>query len=285
MRNCKKEENKYKLTVDWCNGVSGYPEEGVYWYKEGEEVEFGYGLLKDYINLRVKLDGRLVDPQGAVTMNKDHYIYVCADKEGCPSAEITSFTASKTTVEPGKEVTLTWTTKNGKKATLNGEEVSLNGSKTVTVNQTTEFTLKVSNDCPSEDSQSLTVSVESCKLCDSVFFHIDGSSTLVRNNFPEGQDISFDFQIYNHSETCSFDVPVKWQIKYQESSDIITSGERSIGVVPARTVWDMRFEYDWETKTVTITKLGSSPFSATGDFDILCRKVQVKLAIGNCGGL
>ena len=278
---CKKQD--FKLIVEWCKGVGGTPEQGIYWYKEGTKVEYSYFLLESYIYLKVKIDGKSSPDSGTILMDKDHYVSVCADKE-CKPIKITGFTASKTEISVGEEVTLNWTTEGNGSVTLNREAVPLNGSKAVKPSQTTTYALKAFNDC-SSDTRQITITVKPCNLCDSVFFHSDGSSTLVRNNFPEGQDISFEFQIYNHSETCSFDVPIRWQIKYQEGSDIITTGERSIGVIPPRTVWEMKFQYDWETKQVTITKLGSGPFTAAGDFDVQCRKVQVKLAIGNCGGL
>lgn len=161
----------FKLVVEWCKGVGGTPEQGVYQFKKGEKVNYAYGLLKDYANLQVRLDEKPVDAQGTIIMDKDHYIKVCADKE-CLSVKITSFTASKTVIYEGESIVLTWTTENAEQVTLNGNPVPLNGSMTVKPIKVTTlgdtkitciyyitYTLKAWNKC-SSDSRQIIITVK-----------------------------------------------------------------------------------------------------------------------------
>jgi len=161
---------KFKLVVEWCNGVGGTLEEGTYWYSKGTEVSYQYFLVGRYINLRVTIDGVSSPTEGKIKMDKDHYIKVCADKE-CLPVKITSFTASKTVICEGESIVLTWTTENAEHVTLNDQPVSLNGSMTVKPIKSTAlgnakitciyyvtYTLKAWNEC-SSDFREITITV------------------------------------------------------------------------------------------------------------------------------
>jgi len=282
VNDCRKK--LFTLKVYLCEGVKGNLPKGELTFEEGTVVDYGYETEPNYENLSVRLDGTSILNAGRITMDTNHTLVVCADKKNCLPAKILSYSASKTEITAGEEVTLSWITQNAPDVFLNGQKVAANDSQKVKPTQTTVYTLKASNSCPSSDILPITITVKSCNLCDSVFFHADGSSTLVRNNLSDGQDISFDFQVYNQSQTCSFDVPIRWKIEYQQSSKLIISGQTSIGVIPPKTVWNMKFFYNYKTKQVTITKKSTGPITA-GNLDINCEKVQVKLGIGNCGGV
>jgi len=162
---------KFKLVVEWCDGVGGTPEEGTYWYSKDTQVNYQYFLVGRYINLRVTIDGVSSPTEGKITMDKDHYIKVCADKE-CLPVKITSFTASKTVICEGESIVLTWTTENAEHVTLDGKPVSLNGSMTVKPIEATAlgdtkitciyyvtYTLKAWNKC-SSDSRQIIITVK-----------------------------------------------------------------------------------------------------------------------------
>jgi len=158
------------LTVILCEGVAGKPEAGVYKYKEGDIVKYGHGLQQGYINIRSTLDGTPVDTTGTIIMDKDHTLRVCADKE-CQPVKIISFIASKTVINKGESITLSWSTENATRVTLDDKDVVLNGSKVVkpgvTVNALdlaincptyVTYTLKAYG-CSSPVTRSITITV------------------------------------------------------------------------------------------------------------------------------
>jgi len=134
------------LTVILCEGVAGKPEAGIYKYKEGDKVNYGHGLQQGYINIRTTLDGTPVDTTGTIIMDKDHTLRVCADKE-CQPVKIISFIASKTVINKGESITLSWSTENATRVTLDDKDVALNGSKVVKPGVTVNA-LDVAINCP-----------------------------------------------------------------------------------------------------------------------------------------
>ncbi|MFH1657516.1 MAG: hypothetical protein ABH919_03540 [bacterium] len=154
---------------------------------------------------------------------------------------------------------------------------------------THEFRVVYKNDCSTAEASKTVNVTKSCVMCNEqngVTFHADGSFALDKNNFPEGQNIEFDFQLYNKSD-CAFTVPLKYNARYQDGGqEVFAAGSTDIGSIPAHTVWNMKFFFKWSTKTVTISFVSSGPLSSFEQIG-QCpnRKVKVKLSIGNCGPL
>lgn len=63
---------QYTLTVNRGTGVTGSPDTGPYYYKDGDSAYYNYSLQTGYKNLVVKLDGIDVSASGQITMNTNH---------------------------------------------------------------------------------------------------------------------------------------------------------------------------------------------------------------------
>jgi len=71
----------YKLSVTISEGADGTPASGSYYYDIGQQIAYSYSLKTGYTNLRVTLDGASVGSSGAITISKNHVLYVFVDKE------------------------------------------------------------------------------------------------------------------------------------------------------------------------------------------------------------
>jgi len=68
----------YILTVTKGTGVIGIPVSGTYSYKDGETVNYSYGLQSGYENLIVTIDGYQVASSGIITMSANHILIATA---------------------------------------------------------------------------------------------------------------------------------------------------------------------------------------------------------------
>jgi hypothetical protein len=142
------------------------------------------------------------------------------------------------------------------KVTLDGSNVPANGN--VTMNQ--DHTIRV-----------CATPTPPCNLCDSIFFHIDGSSTLVRNNrVPDNNNvIQFDFELYNHSSDCEFGtIPIKYRVTCQQGQTVVGEGVMYVSAPGPMS-----------SNAHTFTYKVSDGTNCSGD------RFKVKLAIADCGGL
>jgi len=81
---CKTAEEtkgEFTLTVSVSSGVAGTPETGTYNYNAGATIAYSYNIQANYSNLRVKLDGELIENSGTITISKDHALSALADTE------------------------------------------------------------------------------------------------------------------------------------------------------------------------------------------------------------
>lgn len=76
--------DRYQLTVDLGDGVTGFPVERTKRYDSGETVNYQYQPKVGYDNLVILLDGQTVENPGTITMNQDHVLTA--------RAEITQYT-------------------------------------------------------------------------------------------------------------------------------------------------------------------------------------------------
>jgi hypothetical protein len=72
---------EFRLNVAVSNGATGTPEEGIYYYDAGEQIDYNYSLLDGYTNLRVSFDGENIGSTGTITISQDHTLYVYTDTE------------------------------------------------------------------------------------------------------------------------------------------------------------------------------------------------------------
>jgi len=148
----------------------------------------------------------------------------------CNAPEITSLVATPSSVVSGGKTTVSWATTGATAVTLDGIAVALSGSKEFTVTANKTFTLVAKNSC-SEVTKTVSVTVYSCTLCDSIFFHADGSQTKIWNTLPCSGDLSLPFTIFNKSTTCPFPVQLYWEVLYNTGTPY--TGTIDLGVIPA----------------------------------------------------
>lgn len=68
----------YTLTVTKGTGVIGLPETGTYSYKDGDTLNYNYGVQEGYANLLVTLDGSPAPGSGFITMANNHTLTASA---------------------------------------------------------------------------------------------------------------------------------------------------------------------------------------------------------------
>lgn len=69
---CKKAGEIYTLTVVKGDGISGFPEAGVYTYELNSMVFYNYDLFGAYINLKLLLDDQDAPLNGSLIMDRNH---------------------------------------------------------------------------------------------------------------------------------------------------------------------------------------------------------------------
>ncbi|MDD5331336.1 MAG: PKD domain-containing protein [Candidatus Nanoarchaeia archaeon] len=206
-----------------------------------------------------------------------------------------NFTVNPQMVEPGEKVTVIWTTPtNADKVTIykDGTIVStaLSGVMEFIIDniEGATFDMIAENSCSSEHVRT-TVSTQTgeiCKLCESVFFHSDGSSVLVKNNRPGHCDDYFDWSLWNLSDSCAFqDITIKWKVEGEGGgTPLIASGQFNAGDLNPSQHRDYRWSYDHNHNKVRIYAGWTmiAEFSLTVPSGI--SKVKVTFAVDSCGG-
>ena len=230
--------DKYKLTVEFCQGVDGTPGPGIYWYDKGAIVTFSYSEENGWKYLAVTIDGISSPASGKIVMNANHHVKVCA--QNCPPFEIVYLNADPTMVKYNGSSKISWQTRNWDGVTplyLNGANVSSltnssgYGEKTFTnIIAKTDYNFSGGNDCPSTASAKVTVDVEPCDKCEETGIHDDGGSdTKNWNNIPEG-NFSKTVTVYNTGYCDWNNFLIKAKVEEQQSSTLRARYETTINL-------------------------------------------------------
>ncbi len=250
--------DKYKLTVEFCEGVDGTLGPGIYWYNKGAVVTFFYSLENGWKYLTVTIDGISSPASGKIVMNANHHVKVCA--QNCPPFEIVYLNADPTMVKYNGSSKISWQTRNWDGVTplyLNGANVSsLTNSNGYGENTFTNITVKTDyvfsggNDCPSSASAKVTVDVEPCDKCEETGIHDDGGSdTKNWNNIPEG-NFSKEVTVYN-TGYCNWDnFLIKAKVEEQQSSTLRARYETTINL-PAHSSITITINYNNTARTIS----------------------------------
>ena len=70
---------EFSLTVLLEEGATGTPEEGYYYFNNGDKLDYDFGLLSGYRNLSVRLDGFEIETSGTLEITGNHVLNVYTD--------------------------------------------------------------------------------------------------------------------------------------------------------------------------------------------------------------
>lgn len=70
---------QFLFSVTLATGVTGTPETGFYYYNDGDQVDYSFGLEDGYTNLLPQLDGVAIPNSGTITVSGDHTLNVFAE--------------------------------------------------------------------------------------------------------------------------------------------------------------------------------------------------------------
>jgi hypothetical protein len=202
-------------------------------------------------------------------MNKDHFLKACS--VDCPPFKILDLGANPSVVKRGGSTTIHWLVENWDGSSpliLNGVNVApltnfstMYGEKTFNnIIVDTDYNFSGGNDCPTNASASVTVTLEPCDKCGETGIHDDGGSdTKNWNNIAEG-NFSKEVTVYNNGYCNWPNFLIKAKVEEQQGSNLRARNEMTINL-PARSSITIQINYNNTSRTISFVIGPVTPLS------------------------